>query len=386
MTAAHDTTIVAIVGAGPLARAMLETLMGVASVEIRCVFSADPDAPALALARENGIRCHIDGRIDGHVEDGVDGRVNGRVVSRFDVLAADAEVNLILETTGEPDVLTAVEAAASPNSLVLDAAATRGVLRLLSGQRESLERDITRRENAEKARYLRQASHQIKSPLSSIQSSVNVILGGYTGEIPERTREVMEKIHARCDAALSGLAKRRLLADLRCVDHDGLEMDSVRLATMVREAVDLHAALASQRGVEIQVAPHDVPDLARWPDLVRCDHQKMVALLSELVENAVVYSEEHGVVEVSVDARPDGRLMVAVRDHGIGIPERCLPRIFDEDYRADPAVQHYLDGVGLGLTIAREIADLHGFDLTAQSEEGRGSVFTLSVPAAPAVP
>jgi two-component system, OmpR family, sensor histidine kinase BaeS len=74
-----------------------------------------------------------------------------------------------------------------------------------------------------------------------------------------------------------------------------------------------------------------------------------------------------------------------VRDHGIGIPERCLPRIFDEDYRADSAVKHHADGAGLGLAIAREIADLHGFDLAVQSEEGHGSVFTLAVPAAPAV-
>ena len=67
-----------------------------------------------------------------------------------------------------------------------------------------------------------------------------------------------------------------------------------------------------------------------------------------------------GLVEVSVEvARRTAGSAVAVRDHGIGIPERCLPRIFDEDYRADVAVKQYPDGAGLGLAIAREIADLH---------------------------
>jgi signal transduction histidine kinase len=107
-----------------------------------------------------------------------------------------------------------------------------------------------------------------------------------------------------------------------------------------------------------------------------------VALLAELVENAVVYSHDGGLVEASVEAAAGDRLAVVVRDHGIGIPERCLPRIFAEDYRADPAVKHHPDGAGVGLTIAREIADLQGFDLSVESEEGRGSVFTLTVPPA----
>ena len=119
------------------------------------------------------------------------------------------------------------------------------------------------------------------------------------------------------------------------------------------------------------------------PDFMRCDPQMAVALLSELIENAVIYSQEHGLVEISLKAPRDGWLAVSIRDHGIGIPARCLPRIFDEDYRADPAVKHHPDGAGLGLTIAREIADLHQFQLAAESEEGHGSVFTLSAPLAP---
>ena len=97
----------------------------------------------------------------------------------------------------------------------------------------------------------------------------------------------------------------------------------------------------------------------------------------------MVYSHDGGLVEIGVTTRDDDRLTVAIRDQGIGIPERCLPRIFDEDYRADVAKKHHPDGAGVGLTTAREIADLHRFDLAVESEEGRGSVFTLRVPRAP---
>ena len=238
--------------------------------------------------------------------------------------------------------------------------------------------DVGRRANVEKARYLRQASHQVKSPLSSIQTYVNVILGGYTGEIPERTRDIVEKIHSRCDAALGALAKRRMLADLRCIDGDGLEMSTVRLGEMIDQAVARYAEAAAGRDIEIRVPPH------HGPDLVRCSPPQMLALLCELLENAVIYSHDGGLVEIALASLSDGRLALSVRDHGIGIPERCLPRIFDEDYRADLAVKHHQDGAGLGLAIAREIADLHRFGLVAESEEGHGSVFTVTVPEAPA--
>jgi len=332
---------------------MLAALLRVPGVEVRYMVDRDPAAPALALARENGIRCLTDGDLD--------------------ELSVDGEVELILETTGDPEVVAALRESGLADGRLLSAAGTRLVARLLSELT-----DVAERANREKAGYLRQASHQLKSPLSSIQTYAGVILGGYTGEIPDRTREIVEKIYARCDAALGALAKRRLLADLRCIDRSGLEMGAVHLGELIDRAVERQAALAAKRGIEIRVAPH--PE----PDLVRCDPDTTVALLSELLENAVVYSPDGGTVEISVATQADGRLAVSVRDHGIGIPARCLPRIFDEDYRADPAVKRYPDGAGLGLAIAREAADLNRAQLAVDSEEGHGSAFTLSLPSVPA--
>jgi signal transduction histidine kinase len=346
---AQDTDVIALVGAGDPGLAILRALLGVPGVEVRYVFDADPAAPGVALARDHGIRCRTDGR--------------------FDDLTGDAEVDLILETGGDADVLAALEASRHPDSCLIGAAGMPFVSRLLAEIT-----DVRRRANVEKARYLRQASHQVKSPLSSIQTYVNVILGGYTGEIPERTRDIVEKIHSRCDAALGALAKRRMLADLRCIDGDGLEMSTVRLGEMIDQAVARYAEAAAGRDIEIRVPPH------HGPDLVRCSPPQMLALLSELLENALVYSHDGGLVEIALASLSDGRLALSVRDHGIGIPERCLPRIFDEDYRADLAVKHHQDGAGLGLAIAREIADLHRFGLAAESKEGHGSVFTVTVP------
>jgi len=373
-TVRQDKDIIALVGAGRLGCAVLEALLRIPGIEVRYVFDVDATAPGVALARENGISCRTDGR--------------------FDELSSDADVDLIVEATGRPEVRAALLTSKHPDSCLLGAAGMRVISHLLDAQRQTaalLEQqrstfeqriveltDSIERADVEQARYLRQASHQLKSPLSSIQSYVNVILGGYTGELPERTREIMQKIHSRCNAALDALAERQMLANLRCIDRDKLEMSAVHLGEMIGQAVDLNTALAGERGIEIRYPPYE------GPDLVLCDAQKVLTLLSELLENAVVYSRDDGLVEISVAEQHDGRLAVSIRDHGIGIPARCLPRIFDEDYRADPAVKHHQNGSGLGLTIAREIADLHRFHLTAESEEGQGSAFTLSVPPAPA--
>ncbi|HQG54431.1 MAG TPA: HAMP domain-containing sensor histidine kinase [Thermoleophilia bacterium] len=382
-TSGHAPQVVALVGAGEAGRATLAAFLDLPGIEVRYYFDVDPAAAGVALAREHGVRCRTDGR--------------------FDDLADDADVDLVVETTGDPDVRAALAAGKHPESQLLAPAGahiiTQLAARLVEPRNEVrdevredraalLERqaaderriaelsEALARVRSEEAAYIRQAAHQVKSPLAAIQTYVNVILGGYTGELPERTRETVQKIHDRCEAALAGLAKRRALADLRCGGRDGLEMSAAHLNELASQAVERHAALAERRGVALSFRALE------GDDLVRCDAQTTVLLLSELVENAVVYSREGGLVEVAVGAAADGALEVRVRDHGIGIPERCLPRIFDEDYRGAPAVQHHPDGSGLGLTIAREIADLQGFGLAVTSEEGQGSEFTLTMPAA----
>ena len=349
----QDSDVIALVGAGERSVAILRALQDVAGVEVRYVAGCDPAAPAMELARSLGIRC-LDGAFAAE-------------------LAADPELDLVVDTEGDTGLGPGLEAQGVPGGLVLGAAGGRLVAALAAGLATAEERA-----DLDKARYLRQASHQVKSPLSSIQSYVNVILAGYTGEIPERTRDIVQKIHSRCDAALAALAKRRMLADLRCLDRGTLETTAVDIGEVAAEAVARHAEAAAARGVEVMLrAGDDAGPIQASPP-------QLVALLSELVENAVVYSHDGGAVEVVVERRPDGHLVVTVRDDGIGIAERSLARVFDEDYRADAAVKHHQDGAGLGLAIVRAIADLHGWELAVRSEEGHGSEFTLTVPAAPA--
>ena len=113
---------------------------------------------------------------------------------------------------------------------------------------------------------------------------------------------------------------------------------------------------------------------------VRGSARDLKLLLRNLVDNAVRYTRPDGRVEVEVFPE-DGDVVLRVRDTGIGIPSRDLPRIFERFYRVDRARSRETGGTGLGLSIVRHVAENHGGTVTAESELGRGSTFEVRLPA-----
>ena len=104
-------------------------------------------------------------------------------------------------------------------------------------------------------------------------------------------------------------------------------------------------------------------------------------MLFNLVDNAVRFTPDGGRVTVSARRR-NGSVEVAVSDTGAGIPPEHLPRLFERFYRADPARARGDGGTGIGLAIARSVVEAHGGQIKAESEPGRGSIFTFDLPSA----
>ena len=116
------------------------------------------------------------------------------------------------------------------------------------------------------------------------------------------------------------------------------------------------------------------------PDLyVMANRRDLVSAVSNLVDNAIKYSEPGGAVYVQAGKRGD-RACFWVRDEGIGIPRRDQERIFERFYRVDRARSRWTGGTGLGLAIVRHVAAYHGGDVAVDSVEGEGSTFTLCIP------
>jgi two-component system sensor histidine kinase SenX3 len=147
----------------------------------------------------------------------------------------------------------------------------------------------------------------------------------------------------------------------------------VDLNDVISEAIDRAQPLANRQGVTIAF------EKSITDSLINGDHFQLVSAVSNLVDNAVKYSDKDDLVTVSLTT-VDGSVEVQVADQGIGIPMASLDRIFERFYRVDRARSRGTGGTGLGLSIVRHVVTNHGGEVNVRSREGEGSTFILRFP------
>jgi len=235
--------------------------------------------------------------------------------------------------------------------------------------------DVTRlrRIDALKSDMVATVSHEFKTPLTSLRMATHLLLEPATGPLTEGQREVVTA--ARDDTErLRSLVDE--LLDLVRIESEAGELRRVEVAPrhLLQMAVDAHRTIARDKGVTLTVTGTE--GLA--PATV--DPEKMAIVLANLVSNAIRHTPAGGAVTLDA-ADEGGALRVTIRDSGDGVDPEALARMFDRGARASgPGGGRH----GLGLTIAQEIVLQHGGELSASSEPGRGSAFTVVIPRGPA--
>jgi two-component system OmpR family sensor kinase len=239
----------------------------------------------------------------------------------------------------------------------------------INGLLARLETAFVRREEAltRQRRFAADASHELRTPLTAISGHANM-LDQWALEDQETARKSVkiikkesERLHILAEALLT-LARGDEGLSLRVMRHD--------LREVAAEAVEAARAAAGGK-VSIEYASPERAVRATF------DRDRIRQVASALLDNAVKYTPEGGRVTVRVGER-DSRVFLEVSDTGVGIPEDKLLLIFERFYRLDPSRTE--GGAGLGLSIARQIAEDHGGTIEARSEPGRGSAFTLLLP------
>jgi two-component system, OmpR family, sensor histidine kinase VicK len=234
-------------------------------------------------------------------------------------------------------------------------------------------RDITELESQEQARreFVANVSHEIRTPLTTISSYLEALLDGalYDSGTSFRFLQVIEHETKRMVRLvndllqLSRLEEKNLtwnFQDIRLLDI----LDGVR--------VRFHLEFIRRR---ISFAIEGVTD----SHIVFADRDKLDQVLDNLLTNALKYTSEGGSITVRAWEEAD-YVRVQVADTGIGIPKDDLPRIFDRFYRVDKARSRKMGGTGLGLAIAKQIVEAHGGTITIDSELGKGTVVTFTLP------
>lgn len=230
--------------------------------------------------------------------------------------------------------------------------------------------DISERVRIDSMRtdFVANISHELKTPVGAI-----AVLAEMLADETEPT--VINTLSSRVVEESHRAA--------RTID-DLLELSRIELSRRLDDAVDLSAVVdeAVVRGQMVADGPQVQVETVRASDRlwIRADRPQLSTAIGNLVENAVKYSDDGGLVQVSI-RRNERWVEVIVVDEGVGIPAADLDRVFERFYRVDKARARQTGGTGLGLAIVRHVANNHGGVVSVQSQEGEGSTFTFRLPA-----
>ena len=232
-----------------------------------------------------------------------------------------------------------------------------------------------------KGEFISTVSHELRTPLTAIKGAVGLVLGGAAGPVPGPIRDLLE---------IAGHNTERLIQLVNDIlEIFRMETGQLKLqpaAVGVEELIATACEKASKEAatakirLETRLAPGVPPALV--------DAEQIEIVLRKLVSNAIKFSNPGGLVRIGAEPMPDNPkfLLLWVQDFGKGIPPEAQARIFEKFEQADSVMTRQHQGPGLGLPICRGIVEGHGGKIWVRSEPGKGSTFSVSLPAAQSAP
>jgi two-component system phosphate regulon sensor histidine kinase PhoR len=257
--------------------------------------------------------------------------------------------------------------------VAISGSALRGAAGELAGS-VAVVRDMRREREVDrmKTEFLSNISHEMKTPLTPIKGYAQMLA---TRSLPaDRAQEFATEIVSgarQLERVINQLVNFATMAAGRLEPHPEVVKPRAVLDEVVARWTD---RVGGDREVERKVS-RGTPDLL-------VDRRLLELSLDELLDNAVKYSPEGGRIMITAASDGDGSVLVSVADRGVGVPAHRLDTIFGDFAQGDGSATREFGGLGLGLPMVRHVAQAHGGELTVESVEGRGSTFTLRLPAA----
>ncbi|MBC7234447.1 MAG: hypothetical protein H5T69_01290 [Chloroflexi bacterium] len=219
---------------------------------------------------------------------------------------------------------------------------------------------------------LLQLAHELRSPLAAIQGCLDMILQGYTANNRKLEDDLLLRARDRAAAMLAQVNDFLRLGAVRYSEFQR-RIQPVQFLEILARLVPEMRVRARWRGVDLHI---------ELPEALPCvmgTYEDMEHLLSNLISNAIKYTEPGGCVTVRFRA-DDGGVVGSVADTGVGIPAEDLPKIFEEFYRGQRAKEMDATGTGLGLSIVKRVVEIYGGTLGVESVVGQGTTFTFTFP------
>lgn len=225
-----------------------------------------------------------------------------------------------------------------------------------------------------KSDFVSNVSHELRTPLTAIKGSVDNMLDGITGSLNERQSRYLVRIKSNADR-LGRLINE--LLDLSRIESGKIDLvpGNLPIVSLAKEVAEVLRPMATEKLISLEVS-HNGDEVFAW-----ADRDKITQVLVNVVGNAVKFTPPNGTVTITVRQPEQKTVTVSVEDTGPGIPEDELDKIFDKFYQVARVNKEKTKGAGLGLAISKALIEMHGGQLRIESEVGKGSVFSFTVPA-----
>jgi signal transduction histidine kinase len=297
--------------------------------------------------------------------------VRGRVEELRGHLGEDAEDSAIEELQQQNRDLA---------QILAELEEKRGQLEALNVQLSETNRELNEanaklRELSEmKEEFLALTTHDLRSPLTVISGVISFFTSGRLGELSPEQKNMVAMME-RNTQSLIELVNDLLDASKLESGTMRLEMASIDVRGVVDELRESMEPMAKEKGIEmVEHLPADLPP-------VEADRAKLRRILLNLLSNALKFTQKGGRVEVRVEQQ-DGQVLISVSDTGVGIAPEDVARLFDKYEQARSRATRGEKGTGLGLYITRQLVELHGGKIKVNSEVGKGSTFSFTLPVA----
>ncbi|MCH7730628.1 PAS domain-containing protein [Patescibacteria group bacterium] len=224
-----------------------------------------------------------------------------------------------------------------------------------------------------KTEFLSVAAHQLRTPLGSMRWSMEMLLSGDVGEIPEPVKEVLQQTY---DSNQRMITLVNDLLNVSRIDQGMVkdEPEMTDILEIIKAAIEEIKPEAERKSVKVvfEVEEGSIPK-------IMIDPKRFREVVQNLLSNAVKYNRPNGTAAVKVEKLAE-RINIRVADTGMGIPKKNRGRIFSKFFRAENAVKGETEGSGLGLFVVKSYVERWGGKVNFESEEGKGTTFTISLP------
>lgn len=234
--------------------------------------------------------------------------------------------------------------------------------------------DKLQKSDQERAQFVRIVTHELRSPVNGAQSLLRVMLRGMAGELNDQQCDILSRLGTRLDVLHDLIEDLLALAASKTTLYKE-HLKPLPLQPSIQKVIDQVSSEAEEKHIKVEF---DAPNSFLK---VNATQEGLGRIFLNLIGNAVKYTPENGCVSVKI-VEQASHAEISVSDTGIGIPEKDLPNLWNEFFRASNAKQSGIPGTGLGLSISRQLAERFGGMVGVQSVEGEGTTFKVTLPLA----